>query len=66
MIYGYARVSTDGQSLDAQVKQLRAAKAEKVFRETAGGANSDRVQKRIVRYFRHPIFPLHKSGTKKP
>ena len=31
MIYGYARVSTDGQSVDAQVKQLRAAGAEKVF-----------------------------------
>jgi DNA invertase Pin-like site-specific DNA recombinase len=38
MIYGYARVSTDGQSVDAQVKQLRAAGAEKVFRETASGA----------------------------
>ncbi len=25
MIYGYARVSTDGQSVDPQVKQLRAA-----------------------------------------
>jgi DNA invertase Pin-like site-specific DNA recombinase len=34
MIYGYARVSTDGQSVDAQVKQLRGAGAEKVFRET--------------------------------
>jgi Resolvase, N terminal domain len=33
MIYGYARVSTDGQSLDAQVKQLRAAGAEKVLRK---------------------------------
>jgi DNA invertase Pin-like site-specific DNA recombinase len=31
MIYGYARVSTDGQSLDTQVKQLRAAGAQKVF-----------------------------------
>jgi DNA invertase Pin-like site-specific DNA recombinase len=41
-IYGYARVSTDGQSVDAQVKQLRAAGAEKVFRETASGAKSDR------------------------
>jgi DNA invertase Pin-like site-specific DNA recombinase len=46
MIYGYARVSTDGQSVDAQVKQLRAAGAEKVFRETARGARSDRTQLR--------------------
>jgi hypothetical protein len=44
MIYGYARVSTDGQSVDAQVKQLRDAGAEKVFRETASGARSDRTQ----------------------
>src|ERR1035437_2367626 len=42
MIYGYARVSTDGQSVDAQVKQLREAGADKVFRETASGARSDR------------------------
>jgi DNA invertase Pin-like site-specific DNA recombinase len=41
-ICGYARVSTDGQSVDAQVKALRAAGAEKVFRETASGAKSDR------------------------
>ena len=46
MIYGYARVSTDGQSVDAQVKQLRAAGAEKIFRETASGARSDRAQLR--------------------
>jgi DNA invertase Pin-like site-specific DNA recombinase len=38
MIYGYARVSTDGQSVDAQGKQLRQAGAGKVFRETASGA----------------------------
>jgi DNA invertase Pin-like site-specific DNA recombinase len=48
MIYGYARVSTDGQSIDAQVKQLRAAGAEKVFRETASGARTDRAQLRRV------------------
>ncbi len=42
MIYGYARVSTDGQSVDAQVKQLRDAGAEKVFRETASGAKTER------------------------
>jgi DNA invertase Pin-like site-specific DNA recombinase len=44
MIYGYARVSTDGQSVDARVKQLRAAGAEKVFRETASGAQTNRAQ----------------------
>ena len=36
----------DGQSVDAQVKQLRAAGAEKVFRETASGAKTDRAQLR--------------------
>ena len=41
MIYGYARVSTDGQSLDAQVRQLRAAGARKVFREVASGAKTE-------------------------
>jgi DNA invertase Pin-like site-specific DNA recombinase len=45
MILGYARVSTDGQRLDAQVKQLRAAGAEEVFRETASGAKTDRVRR---------------------
>src|SRR6516164_7715672 len=48
MIRGYASVSTDGQSLDAQVKRLRAAGAEEVWRETASGAKSDRVQLRRV------------------
>lgn len=41
-IFGYARVSTDGQSVDAQVAALKAAGAEKVFRETASGAKTDR------------------------
>lgn len=48
MIYGYARLSTDGQSVDAQVKRLRAAGAEKVYRERASGARADRVQLRRV------------------
>ena len=42
MISGYARVSTDGQSVDAQVRQLRAAGARQVFREVASGAKTDR------------------------
>ena len=46
MIHGYARVSTDGQSVDAQVRRLRAAGAERVFRETASGAKTDRAQLR--------------------
>ena len=43
-IYGYARVSSDGQTLDAQVEQLRAAGAEKVFQEKVCGAKRERVQ----------------------
>src|SRR3954464_2209149 len=39
--YGYARVSTDGQTLDAQIAQLKAAGAEKVFREKVSGARAD-------------------------
>jgi len=46
MIYGYARVSTDGQSVEAQVIALTAAEAEKVFREVASGAKTDRAQLR--------------------
>jgi len=48
MIFGYARVSTDGQSVTVQVRQLRAAGAGKVFRETASGAKTDRAQLRRV------------------
>lgn len=46
MIYGYARVSTDGQSVEAQVRQLRRAGCAKVFQETASGAKTDRQQLR--------------------
>src|SRR5258707_700572 len=46
MKYGYARVSTDGQSIEAQVRQLAKAGCKKVFREVASGAKSDRAQLR--------------------
>jgi DNA invertase Pin-like site-specific DNA recombinase len=41
-IFGYARVSTDGQSLDAQLAALGAAGAQRFFRETTSGAKTDR------------------------
>lgn len=43
-IYGYARVSTDGQTLDAQVAQLEAAGASRLFKEKVSGAKRDRIQ----------------------
>ena len=46
MKYGYARVSTDGQSVDAQVRQLTKARCKKVFREVASGAKTDGTQLR--------------------
>jgi DNA invertase Pin-like site-specific DNA recombinase len=42
MIVGYARVSTDGQTLDAQQSALSAAGAERVFAEKVSGAVTDR------------------------
>jgi DNA invertase Pin-like site-specific DNA recombinase len=44
MIVGYARVSTDGQTLDAQQAALTAAGASKVFAEKVSGARTDRKQ----------------------
>ena len=43
-VYGYARVSTDGQSLEAQDAELKAAGVAKVYAEKISGARSDRPQ----------------------
>jgi DNA invertase Pin-like site-specific DNA recombinase len=43
-VYGYARVSIDGQSLSAQLAELKAAKCTKIFQEKISGARSDRKQ----------------------
>jgi DNA invertase Pin-like site-specific DNA recombinase len=42
--YGYARVSTDGQSLAAQDAQLHAAGCVKVYAEKISGARSNRLE----------------------
>jgi DNA invertase Pin-like site-specific DNA recombinase len=39
---GYARVSTYGQTLDAQLEQLRADGCKPIYREKVTGARADR------------------------
>ncbi len=43
-LLGYGRVSTDGQSLTAQVAELKAAGCTEIFQEKISGAKSDRKQ----------------------
>ena len=47
-VYGYARVSTDGQTLAAQDAALHAAGCAKVYAEKASGAKTDRAELRKV------------------
>jgi DNA invertase Pin-like site-specific DNA recombinase len=46
LIIGYARVSTDGQSLDAQIAELKAAGAMRTYAEKESGARTSRPQLR--------------------
>ena len=42
--YGYARVSPNGETLDAQVEALKAVGCEKIFREKVSGAGAGRAE----------------------
>jgi len=50
LLYGYARVSTHGQTLEAQIEQLAGAGCRTVYREKVSGARADRRQlKRLLK-----------------
>jgi len=44
MIFGYARVSTQEQSLDSQIDALKAAGAGRIFEEKISGSGRERKQ----------------------
>ena len=48
MIVGYARVSTDGQTLDAQRATLKAAGVERTYAEKISGAKANRRQLQLA------------------
>jgi hypothetical protein len=56
---GYARVSTYGQTLDAQLERLRGAGCTKIYPEKVTGAHNDR---RPSRYAQTPDLRRRGNG----
>ncbi len=54
MIYGYARVSVDGLSVDTPMRALRAVGARQGFGETAGRIKADHAPFRRELYLIQP------------
>ena len=50
-LIGYARVSTYGQTLDAQLEQLKAAGCARIYREKVTGARADRQE--LLKMLKH-------------
>ena len=64
MKLGYARVSTDDQTLDRQRERLREAGCERLFEEKMSGARRDRPElARLLDQLRNMISLLRPSGT---
>jgi len=71
-MFGYARVSTNGQDLSAQDAELRSAGCAKVFKEKVSGAKTDRPElAKAIRlgtgnlFLEHPSWP-RRSGSSNP
>ena len=59
-IYGYARVSTTGQELEAQEAELLAAGCTTIFKEKVSGAETNRVE--LAKAVRR-LTPAHRHTT---
>lgn len=56
MLVGYARVSTSQQDTALQIDALKAAGCERIFEETASGAQRDRPQLKAALEFARAVM----------